>query len=98
MGSYSPIMCSKYSLLSAKIFLNLGQSSWSIKLKTEKQIFSLDIFVSDTSIARNLHFPGLEKKHFSHKTWAHIESGPITEVKKISALINYWENIITYCE
>ena len=36
------------------------------KRKIEKQNFSLDIFVPDTSIARNLHLPGLEKKHFSY--------------------------------
>ena len=36
------------------------------KSKIEKHNFSLDIFVSNTSIARNLHLPGLEKKHFSY--------------------------------
>ena len=36
------------------------------KSKIEKRKFSLDIFVSDTSISRNFHLPGLEKKHFSH--------------------------------
>ena len=30
--------------------------------KIEKPNVGLDIFVSDTSIARNLHLPGLEKK------------------------------------
>ena len=38
------------------------------KSKIEKQNVSLDTFVSNTSIARNLHLPGLEKKHFSYKT------------------------------
>ena len=36
------------------------------KSKIEKHNVSLDIFVSDTSIARNLHLLGLEKKHFSY--------------------------------
>ena len=36
------------------------------KIEIEKNNFSLDIFVSDTSIARNLHLLGLEKKHFSY--------------------------------
>ena len=36
------------------------------KSKIEKHNVSLDIFVSETSIARNLHLPGLEKIHFSH--------------------------------
>ena len=31
--------------------------------KIEKHNVSLDIFVSDTSIPRNLHLSGLEKKH-----------------------------------
>ena len=34
------------------------------KSKIEKQRVSLDIFVSNTSIARNLCLPGLEKKTF----------------------------------
>ena len=33
------------------------------KSKIEKHSVSLDILVSHTSIARNLHLPGLEKKH-----------------------------------
>ena len=33
-----------------------------IESKIEKQNVSLDIFVSVTSIARNLHLPGLKKK------------------------------------
>ena len=33
-----------------------------IESKIEKQNVSLDIFVSATSIARNLHLPGLKKK------------------------------------
>ena len=36
------------------------------KSKIEKNNISLDIFVSYTSIARNLHLPGLEKKHFKY--------------------------------
>ena len=36
--------------------------------KTEQQNVSLDIFVFDTSIARNNDLPGLEKKHFSLET------------------------------
>ena len=36
------------------------------KSKIEKHNDSLDIFVSGTSIARNLHLPGLEKKHFTY--------------------------------
>ena len=36
------------------------------KSKIEKHNISLDIFVSDTNIARKLHLPGLEKKHFSY--------------------------------
>ena len=36
--------------------------------KTEKQIVSLGIFLSDTSIARNFHLPGLEKIGFDYKT------------------------------
>ena len=35
------------------------------KSKIEKQNVSLDIFVSETSITRNLHLPELEIKHFS---------------------------------
>ena len=35
------------------------------KSKIEKHNVSLNIFVSDTSIARNLHLPGSEKKSFS---------------------------------
>ena len=35
------------------------------KSKIERHNVSLDIFVSDTSMARNLHLPGLEKKYFS---------------------------------
>ena len=35
------------------------------KSKTEKHNISLDIFVSGSSTARNIHLPGLEKKHFS---------------------------------
>ena len=43
------------------------------KSKIEKHKVSLDIFVSDTSIARNLHVPGLEKKHFSYiRTHTHF--------------------------
>ena len=36
------------------------------KSQIEKHNFSLNIFVSDTNIARNLHLPGLEKTHFSY--------------------------------
>ena len=36
------------------------------KSKIEKHNVSLEIFVSDISIARNLHLLGLEKKHFSY--------------------------------
>ena len=36
------------------------------KSKIEKHSVSLDIFVSDTSIARNFHLPGLEKKRFNY--------------------------------
>ena len=36
------------------------------KSKTEKHNVSLDIFISDTSIARNLPLPEFEKKHFSY--------------------------------
>ena len=35
------------------------------KSKFENHNVSLDIFVSDNSIARKLHLPGLEKKQFS---------------------------------
>ena len=34
--------------------------------KIEKRNVSLDIFVSDNSLARKHHLPGLEKKHFSY--------------------------------
>ena len=41
--------------------------------KIEKRNVSFDIFVSDTSLARNLHLPGLEKKHFSYiRTHTHF--------------------------
>ena len=36
------------------------------KSKTEKHNFSLDIFVSNTNVARNLHLLELEKKYFSY--------------------------------
>ena len=36
------------------------------KSQIEKHNSSLNIFVSDTNIARNLHLPGLEKTHFSY--------------------------------
>ena len=36
------------------------------KSKIEKHNVSLDIFVSDTSIAKNLYLPGLEKLFFSY--------------------------------
>ena len=36
-------------------------------------LFYTDIFVSDTSIARNLHLPRLEKKHFIYiRTHTHF--------------------------
>ena len=38
------------------------------KSKIEKHNVGLAIFVSGTSIARNLHLPGLEKKHLSYIT------------------------------
>ena len=46
------------------------------KSKIEKHNVSLDIFVSDTSIARNLHLLGLEKKHF-HYIRTHTQMGQI---------------------
>ena len=49
-------MSSIYCLLEANIFLNSEQLIY--KSKAEKKNVSLDIFVSDTSIARNLHLPG----------------------------------------
>ena len=36
------------------------------KSKIEKHNVSLDIFVSETSIARNIHLPGFEKKEFGY--------------------------------
>ena len=36
------------------------------KSKIEKHNISLDIFASDTSVARNLHLTGLEKKYCSY--------------------------------
>ena len=36
------------------------------KRQIEKHDISLDIFVLDTSIGRNLHLPGLEKKIFRY--------------------------------
>ena len=43
------------------------------KIKIEKHNVSLDIFVSDISIARNLDLPRLEKKYFSYiKTHTHF--------------------------
>ena len=36
------------------------------KSKIRRHNVSLDIFVLGTNIARNLHLPGLEKKHFSY--------------------------------
>ena len=35
------------------------------KIKIENPNAGLDIFVLDTSVARNLHLPGLEKEYFS---------------------------------
>ena len=46
-----------------RFFLN---SATNLKRKIEKHNASLDIFVSDTSIARNVHLLGYEKKHFSY--------------------------------
>ena len=37
------------------------------KSKIEKHNVNLDIFVSDTSRARNLHLPALEKNYSSYK-------------------------------
>ena len=82
------------------------------KSKIKKHDISLDIFVSDSSEARNL--PELEKKHFSYirihtlylyqilvylccsksnNVW---RSEPYHRGKKISTLIDDWENIIQY--
>ena len=62
----------------------------------------LDIFVLDTSIARNLDLPGLEKNHFSYiRIHTHFfdqvcvtqnqrtfkDQGLIIDIKKISVLI-----------
>ena len=81
------------------------------KSKIEKHNVSLDIFVSDTSIARNLHLLGLEKKHFSYIR-THTLSGSDSGIcvaqnqrtfenqghrgKKLFALINDWENDNAY--
>ena len=43
---------------------------FKIESKIEKQNVSLDIFVSVTSIARNLHLPGLKKKKKKKKKLA----------------------------
>ena len=86
------------------------------KGKNEKHNVSLDIFVSDTSIARNLHLPGkiTFQQHKGPYSFLWISDFGIcvaqkqgtfedqdlimTEIKKISALINDWENHITYGE
>ena len=82
------------------------------KSKIEKHNVSLDIFVSDTSIDKNLHLPGLEKEHFSyvrtHTPFSESDfsicvaqnqrtlSGAHYRSKRISKLINDWENNISY--
>ena len=51
-----------------------------IESKIEKQNVSLDIFVSVTSIARNLHLPGFKKKKkiaIKLKTYTSKIEGPI---------------------
>ena len=66
-----------WSLLAGYLWSQYIASSWPgfsstqqliHKSKIEKQNGSLDIFISDTSIARNLYLPGLEKKQFNYKT------------------------------
>ena len=47
----------------ARFFLTL---QLVYKRKIEKHNAGLDIFVLDTSIARTLHLPGLEKEYFSY--------------------------------
>ena len=92
--------------------------------KIEKQDLTLDIFVSVTSIASNLHLHGLGEKYFSYKTKIVFVSyfknrktptlyfdkmylfvlpkenlrirALSQRQRKISALINDWENIIAY--
>ena len=98
--------------------LNLGRffstQQLIYKRKIEKYNISLDIFVSDTSIDRNLHLPGkitfqLHKNPYFFlcdqisvfellKNKDHLEgSGPYHHGgKRISALINDWENNIAY--
>ena len=82
------------------------------KNKIEKHNVSLDIFVSDTSIARNLHLLGLEKKHFSYIRTHFLDQILVFVLlkikerlriralyhrdKKISALINNCENDNAY--
>ena len=51
------------SLNLAKFFLT---QQIIYKSKIEKYTVSLSIFVSDTSIARNLHLPGFDKQYFSY--------------------------------
>ena len=48
----------------ARFFLTLQLIYTQSKIKNHN--VSLDIFVSDASMARNLHLPVLEKKHFSY--------------------------------
>ena len=85
----------------ARFFLN---SATNLKSKIEKHKVSLDIFVLDTSIARNLHLLGLEKKHFSYIRTHFLDQILVFELlknterlriiepyhkdKKISALVN----------
>ena len=60
----------------ARFFLTL-QLVYKIKIENPNAI--LDIFVSDTSVVRNIHLPGFEKEYFScmrtHTTFVGLDFG-----------------------
>ena len=51
--------------------------------KFEKNNVSLDIFVSDTSIVRSLHLPGLEKKHSYKDSYSFLHQISVFGLLKI---------------
>ena len=62
-----------------------------IESKIEKQNVSLDIFVSVTSIARNLHLPGLKKKKKKKKNLAKKLKTFLFYTSKIEGpILSFW--------
>ena len=62
-----------------------------IESKIEKQNVSLDIFVSVTSIARNLHLPGLKKKKKKKKNLDKKQKTFLFYTSKIEGpILSFW--------